>query len=229
MNAINLASLFQFTAINKQTALVGVLIFGAIVVYRMIIDGDWLAKILGVIILVAAVSILSGCTNGPTDPLGATSRTRLRTDASVSIAQADADARARVAQADAGARIAQAQADETARIAESNALIITEQSKQNGATARAGLWSGMIPLALLIVASAVVLGLVINWQGRIYYERTRQTPQLAEPSPWPQLPPDKLRLLQNYARRSGQWVSVIEGEYYLSDGQGRKVKALLKG
>ena len=217
MSAINFADFLQFDPNAKEFLHVALFLFALLVLYRMITNGDFAARVLGIGVILFGLWFLSGCSNGPTDPLGATSRTRLRTDASVSIAQADANA-----------RIAQAHADEAARIAESNAKIITEQSKQNGATARAGLWAGMIPLALLIVGAVVVVGLVVNWQGRIWLERTRQAPQLAEAQQWPQLSADQLCLLQNYARRSGQRLIRQEDGYYLDDGQ-RTVKALLKG
>jgi len=216
MSAINIADFLQFDPNAKEFWHVALFLFALLVLYRMITNGDFAARVLGIGVILFGLWFLSGCSNGPTDPLGATSRTRLRTDASVSIAQADANA-----------RIAQAHADEAARIAESNAKIITEQSKQNGATERAKAWAGMIPLALLIVGAAVVVALVVNWQGRIYYERTRQAPQLAQ-AQHGQLTVDQVRLLRDYARRTGQRVSVVDGEYCLSDGQ-RTVKALLKG
>lgn len=219
MNALNIANdLFSLTTTNKNMLLIAVVAFGMLCVYKMVTGPDWFAKVLGVVLLVVAVGMLAGCSNGPTDPLGATSRTRLRTDASVSIAQADANA-----------RIAQAQAEQAARISEANALIITEQSKQNGAMARTMAWATTLPIILLIVGAAVVVALVVNWQGRIWLERTRQAPQLAQQAQqWPQLNADQLRLLQNYARRSGQRLIRQEDGYYLDDGQ-RTVKALLKG
>lgn len=219
MNALNIANnLFSLTTTNKNMLLVAVVAFGMLCIYKMITGPDWFAKILGVVLLVVAVGVLSGC-NGPTDPLGATSRTRLRTDASVSIANADANA-----------RIAQAQADEAARIAESNARIITTMTQETGATARASTWAGMIPLALLIVGAAVVVALVVNWQGRIWLERTRQAPQLVQRQAWPTLSAEQVLMLYDHARRTGQRVIVDaeDGSYCLTDGQ-RTVKALLKG
>jgi hypothetical protein len=218
MSAINIADFLQFDPNAKEFWHVALFLFALLVLYRMITNGDFAARVLGIGVILFGLWFLSGCSNGPTDPLGATSRTRLRTDASVSIAQADANA-----------RIAQAHADEAARIAEANALIITEQSKQNGATARTMAWATTLPIILLIVGGAVVVGLIVNWQGRIWLERTRQAPQLAERAQWPQLNADQVRMLQDYARRSGQRVRVVNGEYFLEDTSGRQVKALLKG
>lgn len=171
------------------------------------------------LLIVVLAYILAGCGNGPTDPLGATSRTRLRTDASVSIAQADAQA-----------RIAQAQAQEAADIAQANAQIITEQSRQNGATARTFAWTTTLPIVLLIVGAVIVVALVVNWQGRIHFERiqTQRYQALAQPPQCPQLNAEQVALLRDHAQRTGQHLKVINGEYYLSDGQ-RTVKALLKG
>lgn len=218
MNAIHFADFLQFDPNAKEFWHVALFLFALLVLYRMITNGDFATRVLGIGVILFGLWFLSGCSNGPTDPLGATSRTRLHTDAAVSVAQADANA-----------RIAQARGFVGVRIAESNAKIITEQSKQNGQTARAGLWAGMIPLALLIVGSAVVVGLVVNWQGRIYLERTRQAPQLTQQVQRPQLSADQVRMLYDYARRSGQRVRVVEGEYYLEATNGRQVKALLKG
>ena len=229
MSAINIADFLQFDPNAKEFWHVALFLFALLVLYRMITNGDFAARVLGIGVILFGLWFLSGCSGGPVDPLGATSRTRLRTDASVSIAQADANARARVAEADERARIAQAQAEQAARISEANALIITEQSKQNGATARTMAWATTLPIILLIVGGAVVVGLIVNWQGRIWLERTRQAPQLAERAQWPQLNADQVRMLQDYARRSGQRLRVVEGEYYLEDTSGRQVKALLKG
>lgn len=208
----------QLTSINPTALTVAVLAFGMLCVYRLITDSGFVSKLIGVVLLVTAVYLLAGCSNGPTDPLGATSRTRLRTDASVSIAQADANA-----------RIAEAQAKEAADIAASNAQIITEQTRQNGATARTYAWTTTFPIILLIVGAMIVVSLVINWQGRIHFERTRQQGYqvLAQPPQWPQLNAEQVALLRDYAVQTGQQLRVINGEYYLSDGQ-RTVKALLK-
>ncbi len=228
MSAINIADFLQFDPNAKEFWHVALFLFALLVLYRMITNGDFAARVLGIGVILFGLWFLSGCSNGPTDPLGATSRTRLRADAAVSVAQADANARARVAEADERARIAQAQAEQAARISEANAQIITEQSRQNGATARTMAWATTLPIILLIVAGAVVVALVVNWQGRIFYERTRQGHQIAQNSPGQRLTAEQVALLQDYARRHGQRVSVVEGEYHLSDGQ-RTVKALLKG
>lgn len=204
MNALSLTNdIVTLTTTNKNALLITLLAFGCICVYQMIARGGWLAKLLGVGLLILAVHFLAAC-NGPIDPLGATSRTRLRTDAAVSIAQAD----------------------EAARIAESNAKIITEQSKQNGATARTLAWASMIPFALMIVGVAVVLVIVVNWQGRIWYAKTIHAgPQ---PSQVRTLTATQVDLLQSYAVRTGKQLVYHDGEYFLTDGQ-TTVKALLKG
>lgn len=209
----------QLTSINPTALTVAVLAFGMLCVYRLITDNGFVSKLIGVLLLVTAVYLLAGCSNGPTDPLGATSRTRLRTDASVSIAQADANA-----------RITEAHAKEAADIAASNAQIITEQSRQNGQTARTMAWATMFPIILLIVGAVIVVSLVINWQGRIHFERTRQQgyQALAQPPQWPQLNAEQVALLRDHAQCTGQHVIIRNGQYYLTDGQ-RTVKALLKG
>jgi len=76
----------------------------------------------------------------------------------------------------------------------------------------------------------LVVALVVNWQGRIHYERTRIQgwQQLQQPPQWPQLNAEQVQLLRDHAQRTGQHLKVINGEYYLTDGQ-RTVKALPKG
>lgn len=209
---------WQLTSINQTVLTMGVLAFGMLCIYRLITDNGFVSKLIGVLLLVTAVYLLAGCSNGPTNPLGMTDRTRLRTDASVSIAQADANA-----------RIAEAQAKEAADIAQANAQIITEQTKQNGQTARTMTWATTLPIILLIVGAVIVVALVVNWQGRIHFERIQiqRYQALAQPPQWPQLNAEQVALLRGHAQRTGQQLRVINGEYYLNDGQ-RTVKALLK-
>jgi len=220
----------QLTSINPTALTVAVLAFGMLCVYRLITDSGFISKLIGVVLLVTAVYLLAGCSNGPTDPLGATSRTRLRTDAGVTIAQADANARIAQAQAEQTARIAEAQAQEAAAIAQANASVITEQTKQNGQTARTFAWTTTLPIMLLIIGAVLVVALVINWQGRIHFERVQlqRYPELAHPPRWPQLNAEQVQLLKDHAARTGQQLRIINNEYYLTDGQ-HTVKALLKG
>lgn len=207
----------QLTSINQTALTVAVLAFGMLCVYRLITDNGFVSKLIGVLLLVTAVYLLAGCSNGPTDPLGATSRTHLRTEASVSIAQADANA-----------RIAEAQAKEAADIAQANAQVITEQTKQNGQRARTMAWTTTLPIILLIIGATLVIALVVNWQGRIWYQRTVQTGPTLTTHQAHALTADQMQLLQDYAAQTGKQLRVIDGEYYLSDGQ-HTVKALLKG
>lgn len=208
----------QLTSINPTALTVAVLAFGMLCVYRLITDSGFVSKLIGVALLITAVYLLAGCSNGPTNPLGMTDRTRLRTDASVSIAQADAQA-----------RIAQAQAQEAASIAQANAQVITEQTRQNGQTMRTFAWTTTLPIVLLIVGVVLIIALVVNWQGRIHFERIQlqRYQELAQPPQWPQLNAEQVQLLRDHAQRTGQQLRVINGEYYLTDGQ-RTVKALLK-
>lgn len=221
---------WQLTSINQTALTVAVLAFGMLCVYRLITDTGFVSKLIGVLLLVTAVYLLAGCNNGPTNPLGMTDRTRLRTDASVSVAQVDAQARIAQAQADANARIAQAQAQEAADIAQANAQVITEQSRQNGATARTMTWATTLPIILLIIGVVLVVALVVNWQGRIHFERIQlqRYQELAQPPQWPQLNAEQVQLLRDHAAQTGKRVIVQDGQYYLTDGQ-RTVKALLKG
>ena len=207
----------HFAGVDKGLLVFVVLALFVVCVYRLVADHTFVGKLIGVALLLLAAWVVSGC-NGPTDPLGATSRTRLRTDASVSIAQADANA-----------RVAQAQAQEAAAIAQSNAQVITAQTEQNGATARTLAWVTTLPVLLVIIGAIIVGALLVNWHGRIHYERTRQGSwqQLAQPPAYPALTDAQLKLLYEYAATQGQKLTVVNGEYYLSDGQ-RTVKALLK-
>lgn len=215
---ITLESLIpHFAGVDKGLLVFVMLTLFVVCVYRLVADHTFTGKLIGVALLLLAAWVVSGC-NGPTDPLGVTSRTRLRTDASVSIAQADERA-----------RIAEAQAREAADIAVANAQIVTEQSRQNGATARTLAWVTTMPVLLLILGAIIVVTLLVNWQGRIHYERTRQGAwqQLAQPPARPALASEQLKLLYEYAEQNGKRVQIVNGEYFLTDGQ-TTVKALLK-
>jgi hypothetical protein len=224
VNAINFADWLQIDPNSKQLWHFALFGFALLVLYKMVTDGDFAAKVLAICVILFGLWFLAGCTaDGPTNPLGVTDRTKLQTDASIAIAQADRDARI----AAANARVAESQADESAAIAASNASIITEQTIQNGETARAHTWAGLLPVALLIIGATIVLGLIVNWQGRIWYERTQHAPALAMQQA-PMLDANKLRLLQEHARQRGMWVVERDGEYLLTDGV-KTIKALPKG
>ena len=50
-------------------------------------------------------------------------------------------------------------------------------------------WAGTLPFVVLIVVAGSVIALIVNWQGRIYFERTKRmvqapgqaTPMMIEP------------------------------------------------
>ena len=97
-------------------------------------------KLLFVIAGLICAALLHGCTVA--DPLALTAREQIRSNAAVSIAEAEA--RAQI---------------ETARYA-AEADITTTQT-----------WAGMLPLAALIVVGGVLGGIVFYFQGKAYLVR----------------------------------------------------------
>lgn len=188
----------QFIITNHNALVFGLYAFGALCVYLMLTKGDWLGKLLGVVLLVVAVHFLAGCT---ADPLGATSRTQIRADAAVAVAQADADSKARIAEANA------------------KAIIGAEQEKARAKIATNQAWAATVPVALVVIFGGLVVLLVVNWQGRIWYKYAeRGTPMLDA----------KQRvLLTGYAQEHGMKIKVVDQTIYLTNGQ-KTIKALPK-
>lgn len=57
MSLENLLSTWQITSIDPRAITVGLFLFGCFMVYKMIADGDWLAKLIGVGLLLLAFRI----------------------------------------------------------------------------------------------------------------------------------------------------------------------------
>jgi hypothetical protein len=129
--------------------------------------------------------LLTGCTNW----LGMTTRTQIRADADVRIAQL------------------QAEAEKAAAVQE---------------TVRAGLWAGMVPMALGIVAAGVIVAILVWWQGRIWLERTKQAAHLTTPPALATRGPS-LRQLQSLAAQEGYELVIDGNTAYLIDSAGRRV------
>lgn len=161
-------------------------------------------KYLSLLILLA---MLAGCQ--PIDPLGATERTNIRANAALQAAQAEADAQR---------RIAEAQADAQKHVA-------------NQETIRAGMWAGVLPVALLIVGATLVIALVVNWQGRIWHERTKMgAPSQIAQRMQAQQPAIELADLRKIAASRGYWLEIEGNVAYLVDEQGeRRGRRLLSG
>jgi hypothetical protein len=106
--------------------------------------------------------------------------------------------------ADAAIQVAQAQRDQAIGVAH-------EQASSSRA------WAGTLPIVVLIVVVGAIAGIVVNWQGRIYYEHAKR--------PVTQLPQQQFieipeRVHQAAIQRGGypEW----DGERWLIvDGSGR--------
>jgi hypothetical protein len=100
-------------------------------------------SILCIVVFVAGVSTACG-----SNPMGSTTRERLRTDAQVEIAKAQERAAIGVAEAQAGAVVA-----------------------------KHSMWADVLPTALVIIVGGVLGALYINWAGRHAMARLQSAPQ----------------------------------------------------
>lgn len=99
----------------------------------------------------AGANLLAGCGD---NPLGASTRMRMLTDAQVEVARAEADAKIAVAEA------------------ESRAIV-----------AKHSLWASTLPVALVIIGLFAIGALWLNWRGRYALaalERTSPPAQVAQ-------------------------------------------------
>ena len=94
--------------------------------------------------LLFLVIFLAGCS---INPMGATSREQIRSDAAVAIAQADKEARIAVAEAEASAIVA-----------------------------KHSVWADVLPTALVIIGAIVIGALWLNWRGRYALAALERTP-----------------------------------------------------
>lgn len=152
------------------------------------------------VLILLVMTVLSGCQVATIDPLGMTERETIRVGAAVRAAEIEADAQRRAAEA---------QADAQKHVA-------------NQETIQASMWASMVPVALLIVGVTVVVALVVNWQGRIWYERTTR----ATPAPYTQqmaAPAINAAELRALAKRQGYRIEADEAFAYLVDQRGKRV------
>lgn len=166
---------------------------------------------LGLMVVASAFTmlILTACfvLDGPTDPLGATSRTQIREDGKLAIEQTKADAEKYKAQMDKEARVAEA-----------------EQSAW-GKVGTAKAWSGVLPTIVFIVAACVVVRTYLNWAGRIKLTKLKLEGQQPKLTPLPSASSPKaiahpdLTHLQITARQRGMDIRVVSGVAYLVDSQ----------
>lgn len=136
-------------------------------------------------------------------------------------AQIQADAQTTTAQIEANANMAVAasQADATKYAAAQEAEARKLESKE--ATARAGIWAGMMPMTLTIVAVALLLGLVLWFRGRAHVIRVSgEVAHLSlpspQPSPWLLSPPpqvtveaQKMGATVHPGAGAGEWLLVL--------------------
>lgn len=91
-----------------------------------------------------------------TDPFGMTTRTEIRTQAAVDIAQTQAQAAVAIANAQANAQI-----ESTRLLADAVKVQAHEERKQTEA------WTGVLPLLLVILVGGGAVWLLIMYQGRL--------------------------------------------------------------
>lgn len=100
--------------------------------------------------LLVGITLLSACSFD--DPLGATTRTQMRSSAQVRVAEAQAQAQIAVAAESGEAKVKTAQT-----------------------------WASVLPIALLIIALGVIGAIVVMYQGKIYLARA-ENPQPLPPA-----------------------------------------------
>lgn len=147
------------------------------------------------LILLFALVCLSGCMPAPwpsSDPFGVTQRAQMRADVDTVRAQAERDARIKVAEANASAVIGVAREQADAEIARSNA------------------WARAVPFTVFIIVAGIAVCLLINWQGRIYFERTRQPAQVRQVQRLSSVPPS---VILEANRRGG--IPKLDGDTWL--------------
>jgi hypothetical protein len=142
------------------------------------------------LLLGLALFILMGCT----DPMGMTTRQTSRSSSKVEEARLLANAQI-----------------ETARLeTEATKYVATQE------TIKTGVIMAVTPWLLLIIGATIICALVVNWQGRIWYERTKYLTD----SPRPTLPISDLAKLAN----SRGWEIVTrKNEIVLLDQTGKIV------
>ena len=99
-----------------------------------------------------------------TDPFGMTTRTEMRTQAAVDIAQTQAQAAVTIANAQANAQI-----ESTRLLADAVKVQAREERKQTEA------WTGVLPLLLIIMVGGGAVWLLIMYQGRMLVLLTRRS------------------------------------------------------
>lgn len=200
-------------------------LLGTIIVYKMIVSGDWVRVLVGIGILIFVVHILSGCT--PSNDLGGfTERAQLRADAEVQKAYVEKDRAIGVAKQQKEGVIESAKANADAEVATNRA------------------WAGALPTALIILCFTIVLIAMIYWKGKldlvqatnygkvqllnrkILLQSGPQYRNLGDRPPTP-LTQAQIRALDYYAQKHSLQVRIINGEHYLTDGK-VTYKALLK-
>lgn len=97
-----------------------------------------------------------------TDPFGMTTRTEIRSQTAVDIAQTQAQAEVAIANTQANAQI-----ESTRLLADAVKEQAREERKQTEA------WTGVLPLVLLILAGGGTVWLLIMYQGRMLLSLTR--------------------------------------------------------
>lgn len=193
----------NLVASNRQALVLALLLFAAICVYRLI-TGDWLGKLIGVAVLILAVYLLTGCMADSTY---------------LAVQQSHDNAKVSVAQVQADAEVRKAQEDRTAREYEADAKVASTRA-----------WTGMIPVALIVIGLAAITLLVVNWQGRIWLKKVENEHEYLMARGWDRstgIESSQYKLLLDYAQRTGREVKLINGTYYLTAEDQPPIKALL--
>lgn len=174
-----------------------------------------MTKLISIPILLLMATLIAGCAIN--DPGGMTTRQTIRSQSDSAIAQEQARAAIAVAEAEARGAVAVAEQQADAQ----KAVALQE-------TVRTGIVAAVVPWVVLIVVGGVVVGIVVWWQGKIWYKRTEMIgPAPALPMARPVRP--GLAELRRLAAAQGYELEIDGDVAYLVDNAGRRVARRLLG
>ena len=173
------------------------------------------------LVLLLSLVLLAGCKSTRVE------EAQIQANAQTTAAQIEADAKtsAALAQANAQMSVAASQADAAKYTAAQQAEAQKLESKE--ATARTGIWAGILPATLTIAVVAILLGIVLWFRGKAHLVKvTGEVAHLSLPSPqpppWLLSPPPQVTV---EAQRMGATVhpGAGAGEWLLVLADGRRL------
>lgn len=238
-SASSAEQMLQFAVTNKNAIIAVVVLFCALLIYKMITSSDWVKVIIAVAIMILVVHSLTACsvTTG-NDPLGYTSRAQLRADAQSTQVAERALADVQVAQANRDAQVGTAK--ETAK-----GVIESARSAADAKIAVNQAWTATLPILLVVLGAGGLFLMVAYWRGRVtvVHAETDQTLRISAQKHQHKLEQRQaklaidvqrqrllgatptllseaeLEMLYNYAQLKGMEVKFIGAQPYLLQGE----------